>query len=547
MDATAGRPGFHRFKLRLIRDTTRKRAVGNLSGQSPTEVLSDPVRRVEAEIGVFDSGPATALDRSSAVTPSTAAGTADRTLDSDRPTDARNHHPDIRYNRLFAISDVFAIVLSLVLAALILGLLGRHVDPGRVMVTASLMLPVWFVIAYIAGLYSLVDLRISHSLADEIGRVVIAVTAWSWLLLVVRTPLTDGPIPMAGPILRWVLAIPLMLAARAGIRAYARRRMWHKQPVAVVGQRAEIDSLNQRIDRHPDWGLEVEADFSLEGWADHPAAFADAVKRTGVERVLITGGVEDHAARTRVVNELVERDLMVDIISGGPETLYSNAVLHGLEGLPVLSVRPSRLRPIDLRIKRAFDIFTSGIGLILTAPVIAWAAVRIKLDSPGPVFFRQERAGYRGEKFQMLKLRTMVNGADRMRADLREATADNGNGDVLFKLEDDPRITRCGRSLRKWSIDELPQLWNVFVGDMSMVGPRPLPLDEARQASGLFAARTRLRPGIAGPWQALGRSRIPFADMIRLDYSYVTGWSMAEDLRLLVRTALAALQRTGAH
>jgi lipopolysaccharide/colanic/teichoic acid biosynthesis glycosyltransferase len=141
----------------------------------------------------------------------------------------------------------------------------------------------------------------------------------------------------------------------------------------------------------------------------------------------------------------------------------------------------------------------------------------------------------------------MVNGADDLRTELRETSEEERDGDVLFKLEDDPRVTKFGKTLRNWSIDELPQLWNVLKGEMSIVGPRPLPYDEANQATGLFRARTSVKPGLAGPWQAYGRSNIPFEDMIRLDYSYAVGWSMAEDMRLLLRTANAVFGRRGAY
>ncbi len=161
------------------------------------------------------------------------------------------------------------------------------------------------------------------------------------------------------------------------------------------------------------------------------------------------------------------------------------------------------------------------------------AANRVKSGSPGPVIYRA------------LKFRTMVEGADSMGPAMREEL-DREDGDVLFKIEDDPRVTGAGRTLRSWSIDELPQLWNVLKGEMSMVGPRPLPPEEAVRAEALFAARSRMRPGIAGPWQALGRSAIPFDDMIRLDYAYVTGWTMTEDFRLLLRTLRAVLRRRGA-
>jgi lipopolysaccharide/colanic/teichoic acid biosynthesis glycosyltransferase len=212
-----------------------------------------------------------------------------------------------------------------------------------------------------------------------------------------------------------------------------------------------------------------------------------------------------------------------------------------------MSVRSSRLRPLDLRVKRIFDITVAGFALVLVSPLLLWAMIRIKLDSPGPVFFRQVRCGHDGRPFEVVKFRTMVNGADDLRTELRETSEEERDGDILFKLEDDPRVTKFGKTLRNWSIDELPQLWNVLKGEMSIVGPRPLPYDEANQATGLFRARTSVRPGLAGPWQAYGRSNIPFEDMIRLDYSYAVGWSMAEDMRLLLRTANAVFGRRGAY
>jgi lipopolysaccharide/colanic/teichoic acid biosynthesis glycosyltransferase len=187
----------------------------------------------------------------------------------------------------------------------------------------------------------------------------------------------------------------------------------------------------------------------------------------------------------------------------------------------------------------------TGIALVLLSPVFAWVAVRIKLDSDGNVFFRQRRAGRDGRPFEMLKFRTMVDGADSMRGSLRAETDQEGS--TLFKLSDDPRITPLGARLRRWSLDELPQLWNVLRGDMSLVGPRPLPLDEAFLAEEHYAERMKVRPGMTGPWQIHGRSDIPFEDMVKLDYTYVASWTMREDLRLLIRTAGAVLRGRGAY
>ncbi|HEY8494282.1 MAG TPA: sugar transferase, partial [Myxococcota bacterium] len=257
------------------------------------------------------------------------------------------------------------------------------------------------------------------------------------------------------------------------------------------------------------------------------------------------GGHFTVAEQTELIRELLREEIAVDHVAGEAEALYSTAVLHHFEGIPVLSIQASAPGRGARALKRVVDVALAATGLVLTSPLLAYAAVRIKLDSPGPVLFRQRRVGLRGREFTMLKLRTMVVGADAARDELRPLSLHGGSG--LFKLRDDPRVTRVGRKLRRYSIDELPQLWNVLRGDMSLVGPRPLPLDEAPNVGDQYAERAMMRPGITGPWQTQGRSEIPFEDMLKLDYAYVVGWSMREDLRLLVRTLGAVLRGRGAY
>jgi len=452
------------------------------------------------------------------------------------------------YPRLLAASDVISIVAALAATIAALHLVGHSLNMFRIGVTAGLLLPLWFTVAYVAGLYSLADLRISHSSIDEIGKVLISVTAWSWMLLIVRTVFSAGPTSMMGPTILWLTVIFFVLMSRIAVRKVARSQVWNRSNIAIVGWPSEAAILKDRIDRHPEWGLKVEAELEF-GKDDSSGlqALADRINALDIDRVMIIGGSEGLIDRTRLVSLLVERGLMIDLVSGGAESLYTNSVLHDLEGLPVMSVRSSRMRPMDLRIKRIFDVIVASAGLLFVAPLLAWTALRIKFDSPGPVFFRQVRCGFDGEAFEVLKFRTMVDGAHEMREDLWKESEGERDGDVLFKLENDPRLTKLGRSLRRWSIDELPQLWNVLKGEMSVVGPRPLTFEEADQAKGQYRARTSVKPGLAGPWQAYGRSSIPFADMIRLDYSYAVGWSMAEDMKLLLRTANAVFGRRGAY
>jgi lipopolysaccharide/colanic/teichoic acid biosynthesis glycosyltransferase len=189
--------------------------------------------------------------------------------------------------------------------------------------------------------------------------------------------------------------------------------------------------------------------------------------------------------------------------------------------------------------KRLFDVVVASAMLLLLLPVLAIVAVAVKLGDGGPVFYRQRRTGFRGGVFEIVKFRSMTQGADRMNADLRELSVSDG---LLFKVPDDPRVTPVGRVIRRLSLDELPQLWNVVRGDMSLVGPRPLAVDP-ESFSPLEHGRHLVRPGITGWWQIGGGNRLGFSQMISMDLRYVRECSMGLDLRLLLRTIPALLDR----
>jgi lipopolysaccharide/colanic/teichoic acid biosynthesis glycosyltransferase len=195
-----------------------------------------------------------------------------------------------------------------------------------------------------------------------------------------------------------------------------------------------------------------------------------------------------------------------------------------------------------MRVKRVFDLAGAGVVTVLVSPVMAVVALLIKLDSPGPVVFRQTRVGRDGHRFQIMKFRTMVADAEARKADVAQLNEVRGG---LFKIADDPRMTRVGRLLRKTSLDELPQLFNVLRGDMSLVGPRPLVVNEDEQIAGHDRRRLHLTPGMTGHWQIAGSSRVPLSEMVKIDYLYVAGWSLWADLKILVRTVPYMLSRRG--
>jgi lipopolysaccharide/colanic/teichoic acid biosynthesis glycosyltransferase len=223
------------------------------------------------------------------------------------------------------------------------------------------------------------------------------------------------------------------------------------------------------------------------------------------------------------------------------DRLATRSRIDHLTGLTLLDVHGFEITGLSRLIKRCMDVAGSAIAVVALAPVLIAIAVLIKLDSPGPVLFRQLRAGRGGRPFQMLKFRSMVEGADGQKDGLRHLNEADG----VFKIARDPRITPVGRWLRHMHLDELPQLLNVLRGEMSLVGPRPLPLDEARAIQGWYRDRLEVRPGITGYWQVLGSARVPAREMVKLDYLYVANWSLWSDVRLMLRTVPVVLRRRG--
>jgi exopolysaccharide biosynthesis polyprenyl glycosylphosphotransferase len=223
------------------------------------------------------------------------------------------------------------------------------------------------------------------------------------------------------------------------------------------------------------------------------------------------------------------------------DVVGNSVVFDDLHGLTVLGVREFALSRSSHALKRGFDLLGAGTMLLAVAPVMALIALAIKLDSRGPILFRQERVGKAGRRFRICKFRTMVPDAEQRKAELIGMNEANG----LFKIEKDPRITRVGRILRKTSMDELPQLFNVLMGEMSLVGPRPLIAAEDRTITGYDRRRLRLTPGMTGHWQIMGSARVPMHEMVKIDYLYVTTWSLFGDLKILARTIPYMLARKG--
>jgi exopolysaccharide biosynthesis polyprenyl glycosylphosphotransferase len=232
--------------------------------------------------------------------------------------------------------------------------------------------------------------------------------------------------------------------------------------------------------------------------------------------------------------------LSVDV----PELAAPRAEYHPIERLPIIEVAPADRSIGKRRAKRAFDLVLSFVGLLVAFPLILVSALLIKLDSPGPVFFRQVRIGRDGKEFAIHKLRTMRPGAEREVEDLQHRNEGSG---PLFKIKDDPRVTRIGRFLRRTSLDEFPQLWNVFRGEMSLVGPRPPLPQEVEKYDRASLRRLIVKPGMTGLWQVNGRSDLTWEQGVRLDLFYVENWSVAGDLRIMFQTVAVMIRPNGAY
>ncbi|MDO5633371.1 MAG: sugar transferase [Micrococcus sp.] len=267
--------------------------------------------------------------------------------------------------------------------------------------------------------------------------------------------------------------------------------------------------------------------------------------RLGAEAIALTGGHPFVPAEIRRLGwDLQDRHISLIMAPELVDIAGPRIHMQPLAGLPLIHVRTPRLSRGKAFTKRVFDILLAGVGLVLISPLLLLVALAVRLDSKGPILFRQERVGLRGEHFTMLKFRSMVADAEQIKQTL---TSDGGGDNVLFKMKNDPRITTVGAFIRRTSIDELPQLLNVLRGDMSLVGPRPHLPHEVEQYEEHIHRRFMVQPGITGLWQVSGRSNLDWEDAVRLDLYYVENWSLLGDIVILGRTVRAVSAADGAY
>jgi exopolysaccharide biosynthesis polyprenyl glycosylphosphotransferase len=250
--------------------------------------------------------------------------------------------------------------------------------------------------------------------------------------------------------------------------------------------------------------------------------------------------VDDVPTRRRAIRTAVACRLDVSLVPNLADCCAAR--LSQIGPWPLITLHEERPPTLALAVKRGIDVLGSCLGLLLTAPLLAFIALWIRLDSAGPVLYTAQRVGRKGARFRCYKFRTMSTDADVVKEKLRSQNQRTG---AFFKIEHDPRITRCGRWLRRYSLDELPQLWNVVLGSMSLVGPRPHPLDDFARYQLADLCRLDVRPGLTGLWQTTARRDPSFQTNLRLDRQYIESWSLALDLRILLRTVRVVLAGEG--
>ena len=401
----------------------------------------------------------------------------------------------------------------------------------------------------------------------------LAIGSEEYRSIVRATVVTFGIFAIVSVLLRWyvargflALALPLgvllLLAERSVIRGWLlsrRRRGMFVDGVIIVGSPQEVRFVAEGIARNPGAGLIVRAvatdtidvpTFELANGVVVPQVgrirdVADSVARFGANTVIIAGHNRVSRLQLREIGWALEgRDIRLALATRMTDVAGPRIHWRPIEGLPLMSVEVPRYTGMKFTFKRIFDFVTAAILIVVLAPVLLAVAVAVRVDSKGPILFRQTRVGVNGTLFKMTKFRSMVIDAEERLAKLQRENQGSG---VLFKMKDDPRITRVGKFIRRYSLDELPQLFDVLVGNMSLVGPRPPLPKEVEAYEHHVHRRLNVKPGITGPWQVGGRSNLSWEESVRKDLYYVENWSLSGDLVILLKTLRAVLKKDGAY
>jgi exopolysaccharide biosynthesis polyprenyl glycosylphosphotransferase len=455
-------------------------------------------------------------------------------------------------------ADVVGLVVAFAVTELLFVSAGDHLGTGRRALIFVATLPVWILAAKLYGLYDRDEERATHSTADEVVSVfhLITVGAWGFVATSWFIGLQDPN--QAKLTAFWVLAIVSVITMRWLARTLARRHPAYVQNTVIIGAGDVGQLIARKLLQHPEYRInligfvdaapkEMRRDLPDARMVGEPDSIAEVVERQDVDRVIVAFSQDHHERLLAAIRSLKEHDVQIDVVPRLFEAVSPTAPVHGVEGFPLLNIAPVRIPRSSQLIKRSIDIAGATLLLALTAPVLLVIAVLIRRDSSGPVFFRQQRLAIDMKSFTLFKFRTMRRGTDdgphrEYLKEIMSADATPGTNN-LYKLERANDVTRVGKWLRKTSLDELPQLFNVLKGDMSLVGPRPaIPYELELYAPHHFE-RFLVPAGLTGLWQVEARAHSSFGEALDLDVIYARSWSLGLDLRLLLRTPLLMIRK----
>jgi exopolysaccharide biosynthesis polyprenyl glycosylphosphotransferase len=462
---------------------------------------------------------------------------------------SRARHRGAVLARMLYSGDALA---ALVAAALASAILGSFSTAGLTYVLCAGLL--WPFAAFSIGLYRSDQLATWASAVSEVPRGFVAVLLITWPLFGVASILNLEK-TVALTFFTVVATATLAACARAIVRAGLHRAPDLRQRTLILGSGVVAGQVVKKLHNNVQFGLVpvgiVDDEVHNIGTPDLPwlGRFKDLdaiIEAQNIDRVIIAFSRASHEELLESIRACRDAGVAIDVVPRLFEFLDGVRALDQVGGLPLLSIGAPMLTSASMAAKRGLDVLGSFTLLTVFSPVMLAAAIAIKIESRGPVFFRQPRAGRGNKSFLLIKFRSMYIDAEQRKQEFEELN-ESSDG-VMFKIREDPRVTRVGRFIRRFSIDELPQLFNVFKGEMSLVGPRPLIFPEtAALEKHWHLRRLELRPGITGPWQVYGRSQSPFQEMVRFDYQYVAGWSLARDIEILLATLPAVMSGRGAY
>jgi exopolysaccharide biosynthesis polyprenyl glycosylphosphotransferase len=451
---------------------------------------------------------------------------------------------DALFRRLLVVADVVAIVGAFVLMML---LSHRVVQLSWAGLAG---LPIVVVCAKLTGLYDRDETLLRKTTLDEAPKLLQLATLSTLVAWLTGGWIVQGRLDRHEALFLWVALAALLILARTVARAFA-LALAPAERCLFIGDELSAETIRSKLTGHGGVKAQVVAHLDLDKvapWSTDSfserrlAEIRDLARTLDVHRAIIAPRSVDAGEMLNLVRTLKAVGVRVSVLPRLLEVVGSSVEFDDLHGVTVMGVRRFDLTRSSAAFKRAFDLLGASLGVLAVAPLLIVIAVAIKLDSRGPVFFRQLRVGRHGQRFFMLKFRTMVPDAEALKDGLRDR---NEAQDGLFKIAEDPRVTRVGRWLRRSALDELPQLLNIVRGEMSLVGPRPLVIDEDQRVEGWHRRRLELMPGMTGPWQILGPARVPLREMVAIDYLYVANWSLWTDIKIILRTIPHVLGRRG--